>query len=343
VRVHALFGPRADAALFLGPLAFAAAVVALARAVGAEREVGLLGWLVLVVGIDVAHVWSTLWVTLLRGDQRAAHGGAFARLALAVYVVGVVAHALFGSFGFWRLVAYAACFHFVRQQVGWVHLARAKAGEHDALGARLDAAVVALAALEPLAYWHVHGRSYGWMIAGDFVRLPAEVLTAVRVAFAASASIFLVREVRSLARGDAHLGKILVVASTALGWHAGIERAASDLVFTAFNTAAHAAPYVYLVSTRAEASSLAARARSGAGAALAFLVVLAALACGEEALWESLVWGDHGFPAPPPWAVALAAGLVPLLALPQLVHYAADAVIWRRAHRPSLREAPTSP
>ena len=343
MRVHALFGPRADPALFLGPLLFAAVSVAIARAAGAEGEVGLIGWLVFVVGVDVAHVWSTLWVTLLHGDQRRAHAQRLALLAVGLYVGGVVIHASFGGFGFWRVVAYAACLHFVRQQVGWVHLARARAGELDRSGSRLDAAVVALAALEPLAYWHVHGRSFGWMVAGDFARMPSSVLTFVRVAYAASAGAFLVREAAALRRGEFHLGKILVVVSTAIGWHIGIERFDSDLVFTAFNTAAHAAPYVYLVVVRAEAGSVAARARGGAVAAVTFAGLLVAIALTEEALWESLVWGEHGFSAPPRWAAALASGIVPLLALPQLAHYAVDAVIWRRAHRPSLRAESTFP
>jgi len=343
MKVNGLFGMRADVALFVGPLLFAALSVVAARACGVDREVGLLGWLVFVVGVDVAHVWSTMWVTLFRRDQREAHGGGLVGLALALYVAGAALHATFGSFAFWRVVAYAACLHFVRQQVGWVHLARAKAGEFDRFGARLDAAVVTLAALEPLAYWHVHGRSFGWMIIGDFVRLPPLVLTVVRVAYALGACAFLVREVAALRSGRLHLAKLLVVASTAVGWHVGIEAADSDLVFTAFNTAAHAAPYVYLVAMRAAPGSLAARARSSLAGAAYFVGALVAFALAEESLWEALVWGEHGFAAPPAWASAIAAGLVPLLALPQLLHYAVDAVIWRRAHRPSLRDLATSP
>lgn len=343
MKVHTLFGPRVDAMLFLGPLVFATISVVLARMLGAEREVGLLGWLVFVVGIDVGHVWSTLWVTLLRRDQREAHALSFAGLALGIYLAGVAVHAALGNSAFWRLVAYAACFHFVRQQVGWVHLARARAREFDAIGARVDAATVTLSALEPLAYWHVHGRSFGWMIADDFVRLPPIVLLVVRAVYALTLGVFLLREAAALRRGRLHLGKLLVIASTAIGWHAGIEIIDSDLVFTAFNTAAHAAPYVYFVAVRAEPSTLAAHARRGLGAALTFVLVLVAIAFTEEVLWESLVWGDHGFPSPPSWAVALASGIVPLLALPQLVHYAVDAVIWRRSHRPSLREGSTLP
>jgi hypothetical protein len=337
-----LFGPRADAWLFAGPIAFAAAALALHRALGLGEEVGLAAWLVFVVGVDVAHVWSTLWVSVLHGAQRRAHGVAFAALAAALYLAGAALHGALGSAAFWRVVAYVACFHFVRQQIGWVHLARARAGEFDRVGARLDAAVVTLAALEPLAYWHVHGRGFGWMAANDFVRLPSSTLVVVRVAFVVVAMLFLMREAHALARGDAHVGKLAVVLSTAVGWHLAIEAWDSDVAFTAFNTTGHAAPYVWLVATRAEPGTLASRALRSTAAALLFVAVLVAFGLAEESLWEALVWGDHGFPEPPPWAHALAPAIVPLLVLPQLVHYALDAVLWRRAHTPSLRDA-TSP
>ena len=223
-----------------------------------------------------------------------------------------------------------------------MHLARTRAREFDAFGARLDAAVVALAALEPLAFWHVHGRSYGWMIANDFVRLPPSTLPFVRAAYAAAAGIFLVREARAARQGDLHLGKLAVVLSTALGWPLAIEAWDSDFAFTAFNTTGHAAPYVYLVATRAAPRSLAGRAAQAAPAMILFLAALVVCALAEEGLWEALVWGEHGFPEPPAWARDLAAAIVPLLVLPQLVHYALDAVIWRRGHAPSLRDA-TSP
>jgi len=339
MRAHALFGARADFALFAGPLAVAALAVAAQRALGLGEEVGFGAWLLFVVGVDVAHVWSTLWVSALHEGQRRAHGALFACLAAALYLGGAALHAAVGSAGFWRLVAYVACFHFVRQQIGWVHLARARAGELDRSGARLDAAVVALAALEPLAYWHVHGRSFGWMIANDFVRLPPATLTIARAAFALLGAIFVVREARAALRGDLHLGKLAVVVSTALGWHLAIERWDSDFAFTAFNTMGHAAPYVWLVATRAEPGSLAGRASRSLVAMLVFLGALAACALAEEGLWEALVWGEHGFPEPPAWARSLAAAIVPLLVLPQLLHYALDAFLWRRAHRPSLREA----
>jgi hypothetical protein len=339
MRVHALFGSRADVVLFVGPIVAAASAVAVHHAHGGGPEVGLVPWLVFVAFIDVGHVWSTLWVSLLHGAQRRAHAQHFGALALVLYGVGVALHAGLGALAFWRVVAYGACFHFVRQQVGWVHLARARAGELDVPGARLDAAVTTLAAVEPLAYWHVHGRSFGWLVAGDFVRLAPLTLTLVRAAFVGAVVLFVVREAQAARRGDVHLGKLLVVASTAVGWHLAIEVADSDYVFTAFNVLAHAAPYVHLVATRSEPDTVAGASVLGVVPALLFLGVLLTLGLGEELAWDALVWGEHFFSETPRWARESASAIVPLLALPQLVHYALDALLWRRRHEPSLRAA----
>ena len=335
--VHALFGRKADAMVFVGPLIFAQACVVIGRHLGVGPEVGLASWLLFVVGIDVAHVWSTLWVSVLHGEQLRAHGLRFLGLAVGLYGLAAATYFAWGAVGFWRAVAYIACFHFVRQQIGWVHLARSRAGEFDAFGARLDAAVAALLALEPLAYWHVHGRSFGWMTTGDFITFSPGILLLIRVLLAAAGLLFVVREAARARGGTLHLGKLLVVVSTGLSWHWAIESSDNDFVFTAFNTTAHAAPYVYLVATRSVPGSLARRSLDGARTAAVFLGILALAGLLEETAWDYLVWGERLFSGPPPWLRDLAPALVPLLVLPQLTHYALDAFLWRRQHRPSLR------
>ncbi|MGZ3476685.1 MAG: hypothetical protein ACXWUG_22920, partial [Polyangiales bacterium] len=58
----------------------------------------------------------------------------------------------------------------------------------------------------------------------------------------------------------------------------------------------------------------------------------------EEGLWDRFVWHDHEhlFGEGELLSPRALAFLVPLLALPQAVHYALDGVIWRRAQNPAL-------
>jgi hypothetical protein len=65
-----------------------------------------------------------------------------------------------------------------------------------------------------------------------------------------------------------------------------------------------------------------------------FVGLLLALAYLEEGVWDLLVWKEHaaaylGFAVDWTLTSAAAAALVPLLALPQAVHYLLDAWIWR--------------
>jgi hypothetical protein len=65
---------------------------------------------------------------------------------------------------------------------------------------------------------------------------------------------------------------------------------------------------------------------------LVYLSVLLALAFSEEWLWDASVWHEHTnlFPAFPELrAGALELIFVPLLSLPQIVHYILDAYLWR--------------
>jgi len=53
--------------------------------------------------------------------------------------------------------------------------------------------------------------------------------------------------------------------------------------------------------------------------------------------WDRGVWQDRSWLFGSPWQIGdLKLVLVPLLALPQLVHYVLDGFIWRRKSNPSL-------
>ena len=342
-----LFSRRADLLLFGGP----AAASLLLLAWGARS--GLLGgdlpvalWLSLVVGVDVAHVWSTGWRVYADIEELRRRPALTLGLPAAAYAAGVILFTA-GDLVFWRVLAYLATFHFVRQQYGWVALYRRKSGENGEPGAawerRLDTAVVYGATLAPLVFWHARlPRRFHWLIAGDYAAgLPAWLGPAALAAFGAIAALWLAKEVRRLATGrPVSWGKVLVVLTTALVWHLGIVVFDSDYAFAVTNVLVHGVPYFGLVfrSVRSSAAARAAAGRKpvladlGARHAALFLAPLLLLALLEEWGWDRLVWHENGalFPGaaidPGPLLLCL---LVPLLALPQATHYLLDAWIWK--------------
>lgn len=336
-----LFGPRADLLLFGGPVLLGVALGLLAPALAPSGALPPWAYLALVVGVDVAHVHSMAFRTYLDPEELARRPLLYASVPAALYLGGVWLHA-HSSLLFWRVLAYVAVFHFVRQQVGWVAILRARAGERDRLGRVLDDATIYAATGYPLLHWHSHGpRAFAWFVPGDFVSLPslAALTPLFGLVYGALALAYVVRAFAAHRRGRANPSKHLVVAGTAVTWLVGIVVLDSDLAFTATNVLAHGVPYLALlwVYTRRRGAERRASliGRVASAGLFAFLALVLVVAFAEEAAWDRLVWHEHGSlfggsandASPSDFALSL---LVPLLALPQATHYALDAVLWRR-------------
>lgn len=339
-----IWSRRLDLAVFGGSALFALGLVALApRLADGDGATPVWAWLLLVVAIDVAHVWSTLFRTYLDPHELRRRPLLYAGVPAACFAVGLALH-LRSEGLFWSALAYTALFHFVRQQVGWVAIYRAKAGERTLADRVIDDAAVYAATLYPVAYWHAHlPRAFRWFVEDDFLVVPglAAALPALGLVWALALAAYAARALWKLVRGEVvNLGKHVVVATTAATWYVGIVATNADFAFTAANVVVHGVPYVALLwmVARERARDLPrapvhAVVRLGLPAFVTFLLVLAFV---EEMVWDRLVWhahpqifggaGDVDHVLPP---VALAV-VVALLALPQATHYVLDAVLWRR-------------
>jgi hypothetical protein len=345
-----LFGPCLDLAAFTGSAVVALVLVALRRLFGWPEELPEWGWIVFVLGVDVAHVYGTLFRTYLDGAELRRHPLRYFGIPAAVYVGSVALEFMAGQ-AFFRALAYLAVLHFVRQQIGWAALYRARA-RSTALDKVVDDAAVYAATGFPLLYWHAHldEKRFAWLVQGDFVHAQAvagALLGPARVVWAAALTAFALRQlVVIVTERRVPLGKIALVATTAATWYVGIVGSTGDFDFTVTNVLTHGVPYMVLAFTygRAAARSTApplgtAIVVRGAAVFVAFLVACALL---EEAMWDRLVWHDHDwlFGASDVNLGRLAAALVvPLLALPQAVHYVFDGLLWRR-REPALIALP---
>ncbi len=345
-----ILSARADAIVFVGPLVVAAALaVGVAAAGDLRADLPVWGFLLLVVACDVAHVYATLFRTYLDPAERARRPGLLTAIPLAVLAAGVLAYE-HSPLTFWRGLAYVAAFHFVRQPWGWMSYAARRAGETSRLDRRLDALAIHAATLYPLVWWHGHlPRRFFWFMDGDFATgLPSDAVDLAFLLHVALLGAWVLRQVVRLATGrPVNLAKWLVLSSTWLAWTAGIVWIDSDLVFTATNVLAHGVPYTAVVH-RWGRSRFA--LEPGWVASLfrprrlfVYLGVLVAIAFLEEAIWDRLVWHDHGSIFPLPSVAvpdALLAFVVPLLAVPQGTHYVLDAFLWRtRKGNPGLAAA----
>ncbi len=144
-----------------------------ADVLGHTTDVPLWAWLIFILGIDVSHVYSTLFRTYFNSNELKENKSMLTLIPVIVWLIGVGLYSVHNML-FWRVLTYVAVFHFIRQQYGFFRLYCR--GEDSSKKERwLSALVVYLAALYPIIYWHSHQpRNFHWFIDGDFVAgLPA--------------------------------------------------------------------------------------------------------------------------------------------------------------------------
>lgn len=334
-----LVSPRFDLAAFVLPAAASLLLGACAaRLSGPGGATPTWAWVALVLLVDVAHVHGTTIRVYLQPDEVRRRPALYLGAPAAGLIAGVGLYAR-EPLLFWRCLAYLAVIHFVRQQIGWLRLYRRRAGARE--DRWLDEAAVYAATGYPLLAWHARlPQRFDWLVPGDFIAgLPQGAAGAAFPLYLAILAAFALRQVQRALRGEpAQTGKVLLVATTAATWAAGILVWRTDFAFTVTNVLAHGVPYMavsFRVGAQARRSFLFRAAALYAGA-------LALLAYAEEWLWDRAVWRDHPgvFPGPELAAQPWLALLVPLLALPQVTHYLLDAYLWRlNGTNPGLAEA----
>lgn len=335
-----LFSARIDLAAFGGSALAAFVALAIGSVTGVlHSDTPDWAWVPAVLMIDVAHVYLTTFRVYLDPFERRRRPWLYALTPIASFAVLAWIHR-YGDDVFWRALAYAAVFHFVRQQRGWVALYRARAGDRTRLGTWLDDATIYATTVYPLLWWHAHlPRAFWWFRTGDFVSLPVLVSRVAAPVYFALLTGYAARAVWLYTRGAGNPGKDLVVATTALCWYVGIVAISSDYAFTVTNVIIHAVPYFALVYLygRARVPTDRRGYHWFAHGPWRILAAIWALAYLEEMLWDRAVWQERAWLFGAPFEIgSLRAVLVPLLATPALTHYALDGFVWKRRSNPTL-------
>ncbi len=336
-----LFSKGVDLSVFLGSAVLSLVLLWVGWLAGVlNSDTPDWAWIPCVVLVDVAHVYSTSFRVYLDKAELRRRPLLYTAVPVFGLFAAVVLYGL-GPLVFWRALAYLAVFHFVRQQYGWVALYRGKCGEYDRVGHILDTATIYAATLYPLLYWHANlPRRFWWFLHDDFwLRIPQAVVSVLAPVYWGLLAVYAARSLYAwLVTRRPNPGKDVVVATTAVCWYVGIVTFNSDYAFTVTNVIIHGVPYLALVyfagRRRAAVVPGSALARFFSAGVVVFLATLWVLAYLEELVWDRAVWHDREWFFGPEWQIGWLAGLaVPLLALPQIVHYTLDGFIWRRRVR----------
>jgi hypothetical protein len=300
------------------------------------------GWVILILLVDVAHVYTTLFRTYF--DKAAFQQQRFILSAIPFigFILGVIAYAI-SSILFWRLLAYVAVFHFIRQQYGFmrVYSRKEKSGYYSKL---IDKIIIYYATIYPVLYWHLKGpRNFNWFTDHDFIYFNADgLLTFFKLAYFFILFFFIGKEVYQFIKTTTiNLPKLAVITGTLLSWYFGIIYFNGDMAFTILNVVSHGIPYMALVwiygrknYPHKKGNRFLQLVFSRYGI-LIFLSLIFLFAFIEEGLWDFIVWKEHSvvfnFNSLPAVNISDKAlsFIIPLLALPQITHYILDGFIWK--------------
>jgi len=310
--------------------------------------------LVFIFGIDVGHVWSTLFRTYLDREEFSNHRQLLVSAPIIAFLLSFVL-AFVSIDLFWRCLAYVAVYHFVKQQYGFMRIYKAKSKDFQKKIIS-DNFAIYLSMLYPVFYWHLNlDRNFQWFVEGDFIQFELPATISHYLNYSGNIIYFLLlggwlfEELyrKSKTGNQLATGKIIWILTTAGNWYLGIIYFNSDLVFTITNVVAHGLPYFALiifytdkkrmlksVTHSVKKGHLSARRGFQIAYTIVFTVLL--LAFFEEFLWDRFVYQEEagffqslfGIPFPE-INTSVTAIAIALLSVPQITHYIIDGFIWK--------------
>lgn len=299
-----------------------------------QKEVTSIWWIVLVLAIDVAHVYSTLFRFYWNKATFQTYKSHIFIIPIIGLVAGVVLYSL-GAIIFWRFLAYIAVFHFVRQQYGFMRLYSRQEPLNN-INRWIDSIAIYAATLYPLMYWHMYRiNDINWFIKDDFFSVPVVLAPVMKSLYWIIILVYALKEgIIFFNERRFNIPKNAIVMGTFVSWYAGIIYFQGDLIFTMMNVVAHGIPYmalVYFYEKKTATQSVVIPWKRIA----VFIITILVLAYIEEGIWDALVWNDHQevYPIFASFSEikseTVIAFVVPLLTLPQFTHYVLDGFIWK--------------
>lgn len=332
-----IHSPKTDAVFILAPSFLVLAIVFIFQKslTKIQDEYSFYTWLFLIVFIDVAHVYATLFKTYFVASEFKSNKKRYIGLPIFCFIVGFILF-LFGSQVFWSVLAYVAVFHFIRQQYGFMRLyARLENKTH----AWMDNLVIYTATIYPMLYWFLSPkRHFNWFVENEFFQFehPLVLKISTWIYFAVLCLYFIYTIYTTVKNRFFNIPKHCIIIGTILSWYFGIVYFNNDLIFTLLNVVSHGIPYMALIYLNEIEKKPSAELqhlnwfKSKIGLFL-FVAVLLLIAFSEEYLWEILVWNEY-FSNPYFNCFNWQFILVPLLTVPQFTHYLLDGFIWKNKH-----------
>ncbi|WP_291151199.1 hypothetical protein [Flavobacterium sp. UBA7680] len=327
---------KTDLLFIIGPSFFVLAIIFIFQdyITAIENDYSFYTWLFLIVFIDVAHVYATLFKTYFVKEEFQKDKKRLILLPVICFSIGLILFS-FGSLVFWSFLAYVAVFHFIRQQYGFMRLYARKEAK-TRFSVIIDNMAIYASTVYPMLFWFFSSeRKFNWFIENEFFRFENKAILPILFwVYIAILSVYVIRTTLvSVKNKFFNVPKNCIILGTALSWYFGIVYFNDDLIFTLLNVVSHGIPYMALVYFKGVENSQ--NKKSGVfsfiknyNAIFIYLAILLIIAFTEEFFWEFFVWNENisistiDFSG---WQFLL----VPLLSVPQFTHYLLDGFIWK--------------
>ncbi|MBL6447123.1 hypothetical protein JMN32_12445 [Fulvivirga sp. 29W222] len=329
-----------------------------------QQSIPLWFWVVIILGIDVTHVWSTIFRTYLDKEEFHSHK----KLLISAPLIGLILFfilALSSTTLFWSILAYLAVYHFIKQQYGFMQIYRAKYGFLNLKKRISDKTAIYVGMLYPLFYWHInYDRHFNWFIDGDFLNIRTWLNTVpiwndvtintfnqfTSFIYFCILIFWLFEEVYLHMNNNLRFpwGKVLWILTTSGNWYLGIVYFNSDLAFSLTNVVAHGVPYMVLiffyVEGKRQIKSNVSHIKAISNICLMILAIFV-LAYGEEYLWDMFLFRENeaffsklfSYPFPALKTYLMQALALAALSVPQVTHYILDGFIWKTKTNPYIK------
>jgi hypothetical protein len=328
--------PKTDSIFILAPSFVVVAIVFLFQDTlkDIEANYSFYTWLFLIVFIDVAHVYATLFKTYFVANEFKKRRKLLIILPIICFVIGIILFS-FGSIFFWSVLAYIAVFHFIRQQYGFMRLYSRKEVKTK-WSVIIDNVIIYTATGYPMLYWFFSSpRAFNWFTEKDFIHFENQLLLEMLGWIYGLIVVFYIVRIayRTSKYRYFNIPKNAIIIGTFLSWYFGIVYFNNDLVFTLLNVVSHGIPYITLIylneiNKKQNVDLGVLNISKGFKGMLLFIGFLFAIAFFEEYVWEIFVWNEQFYLSGydfSNWQIFF----IPLLTVPQFTHYILDGFIWK--------------
>ena len=261
-----------------------------------EKNYSFYVWLILIVGIDVAHVYATLFKTYFVKETFNQSKKLLISLPIICFIIGLILFS-FGTLVFWSFLAYVAVFHFIRQQYGFMRL-YSRNEIKTKWNVISDNLIIYNATVFPMLFWFFsNNRKFNWFVENEFFRFENNnFIQYLYYLYCTIIGIYVLKTVCIfLTKKEFNIPKNALIIGTYLSWYFGIVYYNNDLIFTLLNVVSHGIPYLALIYFKEVGETKIAffKGISTLKKLALFLVFLLGIAFAEEFFWEIFVWQEN--------------------------------------------------